>query len=306
MRRYRKFLLCICISSILSVSFCQGIYASEPVEIADSKESLDGAIDVYCPTDYPFFLFDAESGGRQLTSQIFHIANFSGEDIILDLSDAHMESKEGIDCRFLSHPIDADDRSDTKDIFAFLKVVKADSDKVFTKDELKKIDIPMKKVAPGKKDYILTGDKKPDSYEVVLKAANLDENGKFLSFNPESVFSFYIAGSATPDKSINWKNGDIKFSVNIKFRWSSEEDGAGIAGSDEQKTPEESQALPDSIKEESQPLPDDIEDTSRPDDAESSSDDELSESPKEDEGVSESPENDEDLSTMSKEESSKP
>lgn len=235
----------IFIACILAVSPCSTMYAAEPArEGVRESSGKEDAIDVFCPTDYPFLLFDDEDGGRRLTSQIFHIANYGKEDIVLDLSDARIEAKKGIDCKKLSSPVDAGYKSDSKDIFAFLKVVDIASGKKLTQDALQEIDIPMEKAVPKKRDYILTGDRKPESYKVVLKAANHDKNGKFISFKPESVFSFYIAGSATPNKKLNWKHGDISFRVNIRFQSASDE------GNPEKTNPDElSQSLPEEPEE---------------------------------------------------------
>ncbi len=287
MNRFSKKLKYILIACVLAVLPYNTIYAAEPVEGEVKDTSQKESIDVFCPTDYPFLLFDDEDGGRQLTSQIFHIANYGKEDVVLDLSNAWMEAKEGVECKKLSHSVEADYKSDSKDIFAFLKVVDTASGKKLTKEALQKIDIPMKKVTPNKKDYILTGDRKPESYQVVLKAANHDKNGKFVSFNPESVFSFYIAGSATPNKKLDWKRGDITFNVNIRFWNLSDENTSETM--EENELPEGDQPLTAPVDEEAPPSqPEDTKGDSQPDseDAEHStqlpSDDTLPDDTKED------------------------
>lgn len=216
------------LSGILSISFHYNIYASDFSETENNLDDINNTspIDVFCPTDYPFLLFDNESGGRQLTSQVFHIANYGTEDVVVDLSDAWIEPSPEICYRELSQPVDCNYISDSKDVFAFLKVIDITSDEVMTADMLNTIDIPLEETIPQDSDYILTGIEKPDSYQIILKAANHTEKGEFVSFNPESIFSFYISGSTTPNKNLVWNHGDLSFHINIRLYVSSEEDSS--------------------------------------------------------------------------------
>lgn len=189
---------------------------SESDNDEDIPES-SGLIDVYCPTDYPFLVYESETDGRRLTSQIFYIANRGPNDIIVDLSDVRLTPKEGVAFQELSNPIDQNYISDTKDIFAFFKVADIASDSQITDETFQSIDIPLEPVIPEEGDYILTGLEEKADYKINLKAANYDENGQFLSYNPESVFAFYIAGTVTPNKNLTWNRGDISINLNIKF-----------------------------------------------------------------------------------------
>lgn len=55
------------------------------------------------------------------------------------------------------------------------------------------------------------------SYKVVLKAAQY-EDGKFVRLNPESIFSFRLAGFVNPNPAVVWNSNDIK--LQFLYSWS--------------------------------------------------------------------------------------
>lgn len=184
---------------------------------AEEKAPISDVVKVHCPTDYSFLLYNDEFDGRGITSRVFDIANFGNKDVLLDLSGIKLISEADVPFRELSAPIDRHYQSDSKDVFAFLKVVPVDPNNLPTPDSLNSSDLPNEKVEPQAGDYILTGDQKTTEYKILLKAANCSEDGTFLSFNPESIFSFHIAGNITPNKDLVWKKGDIVIKVPINY-----------------------------------------------------------------------------------------
>lgn len=208
---------------------------------ADTPESK--VIRLACPTEYPFFVArNPEKTTAHLNSQIFYIANYSNQDILIDLSNVHLEADENIAYNELSAPLEENYVSDTKDVFAFLKVLAIDPDNVPSPDDLRSGEIPQAGAVPEDGDFILTGENKTTDYKVLLKAANYDENGEFVSFQPESIFSFYIAGSVTPNKDLIWNQGDISIKVIINY---------SVVPSEEKESPDaDAEKSPDADKKE--------------------------------------------------------
>lgn len=197
-------------------------------EISDIPDS--DIIRLVCPTEYPFFIArNPEKTVAHLNSQIFYIANYSNKDILIDLSNIHLESEENVTYNELSAPLEDGYVSDTKDVFAFLKILPIDPAKVPSSDDLRTGEIPPSGALPEEGDFILTGENKTTDYKVLLKAANYNENGEFVSFQPESIFSFYIAGSVTPNKDLIWNEGDISIKVIINY---------SVVPAKEEKSPE--------------------------------------------------------------------
>lgn len=184
-------------------------------------DSAPKVVKLNCPTDYPFILFNNSSDARGITSETYYITNYGSNDIKIDLSNIRMEISDSV--RELSAPIDSTYQSNTKDVFAFLKVLPADTNAATAPNTIPdpntapKINIPDQDETPKSGDFILTGAHKTTDYSIILKAANCDENGNFISYNPDSIFSFQLAGNITPNKELAWQPGDLSLKVSVKY-----------------------------------------------------------------------------------------
>lgn len=184
---------------------------------AATDTSDSDIIRLVCPTEYPFFIARDREEAAYLNSRVLHIANYSNKDILIDLSKVHLEPGENASYNELSAPVEKNYVSETKDVFAFLKVVDSDPDSVSSPDSFGTSEIPPEGALPSEGEFILTGENKTTEYVVLLKAANYNEDGEFVSLQPESIFSFYIAGSVTPNKDLIWNKGDISIKVIISY-----------------------------------------------------------------------------------------
>ncbi|MCL2718590.1 MAG: hypothetical protein FWE14_07390 [Lachnospiraceae bacterium] len=183
------------------------------MDTAESEGNVE--IQVAIPTTIDFYLDPLNvTGLGTIFSPDYSIINYSNVDVILEISGLAYSFSDNGSFMSYNRPLTNEDDSYYKNVFMFLRhivnpLIDLDGDIA---------DITVEQLYDNQNDdFIITDQTEGSILTIILKAANYDDNGNFLSLNEDSIFLFSIMGDITSGENEVWKSGDLK--INMVYSW---------------------------------------------------------------------------------------
>lgn len=206
-----------------------------PVSAREKNE----IVKIVVPTELPFLIVQQPGGERNIISGDFDFINYGNVDVEFLIRDIKCNFKNEEEYVQISTPAAISEDSLNKEVFMYFE--KADiemeenensfirrfarSDQTVTSRSTDSneqvLTDRLKETAEGiavldENDVVITTGGAV-SCKVVLKAAHY-EDGRFVRLNPESVFSFRLAGFVNPNPAVLYDSDDIE--LQLSYSWS--------------------------------------------------------------------------------------